>query len=215
MGCDFTPVRFQCAEYFLITACTDAGTHQYDQVDASQFRLIEAEAFPYQALDAITFDRVAGIFYRHDGAKARMVKRIVSGKHGDIPVTDLEVAMPEDLLEIRGCQQTVRRRIRGAGARQGDRSDRKTRATFCPASLDDKTAVLGAHTGTETVCTLALQVARLECSLHGANRSQKRLKARKAGQIRPRRLLSLPCRCQPPEGIFILLVVVDKSPVWR
>ena len=110
-----------------------------------------------------------------------MTQRIVFRKHGDISIADLDIAMLEHPLETGGCQQAVRSGVGGAGARQGDRSDRKARAPFCPASLDDKTTVLGAHTGTETVCTLALQIARLECSLHGANRSQKRLKAHTAG----------------------------------
>ena len=110
-----------------------------------------------------------------------MIQRVVFCKHGDISITDLDVTMPEYLLKTVGCEQTAGRRIGGAGARQGDRSDRKTRATFCPASLDDKTSVLGAHTSTETVCTLALQVARLECSLHGANRFPQKVKGPEIG----------------------------------
>lgn len=176
MGCDFTPVGFQCAEYFWVIARTDAGTNQNHQVNITHFGPVETEAFTYQTFDAIALHRIAGIFYRHNSAETRVIQRIVFCKHGDVSITDLEVAMPEYSLETGSCPQTVRRWISGDGARQGDRSDRKTRATFCPASLDDKTAVLGAHTGTETVCTLALQVARLECSLHGANRSQKKVK---------------------------------------
>jgi len=139
---------------------------------------------------------------------------VVFHKHGNVLIADLDVAMLEDSLETGRCQQAIRSGIGGADACQGSRSDRKTRATFCPASLDDKTSVLGAHTGTETVGTLTLQVAGLECSFHGANRFQKRLKARKASQIRPRRLLALPRRCQPFGQVFTWTMVVDKSPVW-
>ena len=54
----------------------------------------------------------------------------------------------------------------------------QARAPFSPPGLDHKASVLGAHPGTETVAALALQVAWLECSLHGAIRSQKRLSTR-------------------------------------
>ena len=178
MRSDFTPQDVKRAENFRVAARTDAGTDQYDQIEVAQPLPVEPEAFADQSLDTVTLDGVTGIFYRHDGAEPWMTQTIVFRKHGDGSITDLEVALPKYPLEPGGCQQTVRGRVGGACARQGNRSDRKTRATFCPASLNDKTTVLGAHTGTETVCTLALQVARLECSLHGANRSQKRLKAR-------------------------------------
>ncbi len=143
-----------------------------------------------------------------------MSQSIIFRKHGNMLIADFNVAMLEDSLETGGCQQAVRSGIGGAGARQGNRSDRKTRATFCPASLDDKTTVLGTHAGTKTVGALTLQVAGLECSLHSANRFQKRLKARTASQIRPRRLLVLLCRCQLPDYDFSWVPVVDKSPMW-
>jgi len=161
-----------------VAAGADAGAYQHHQIDIAQLRSVEPETLAYQALYAIPLDGVAGIFYRHHRPESWMTQTIVFRKHGDSSITHLDVALPKYPLEPGSCQQTVGSRVGGAGARQGNRSDRKTRATFCPASLNDKTTVLGAHTGTETVCTLALQVARLECSLHGANRSQKRLKAR-------------------------------------
>ncbi len=110
-----------------------------------------------------------------------MTQLIAFRKHGNISIAGLDVAMPKHPLETGGRQQAVRSGIGGAGARQGDRSDRQARATFCTASLDDKTTVLGAHTGTETVCTLALQIAGLECSFHGANRFPKKVKGPHSG----------------------------------
>ena len=110
-----------------------------------------------------------------------MTQLVAFRKHGNVTIADLVVAMLKYPLETGGRQQTVRSGVGGAGARQGDRSDRKARATFCTASLDDKTAVLGAHTSTEAVCTLALQIARLECSLHGANRFPKKVKGPHSG----------------------------------
>lgn len=202
MRSEFTPVGVKGMENFLVTARTDAGANQHDQIEVVQIGTVKTETFPYQAFYPIALDRITGVLYRNNGAETRVAQFIVFRKHGDISIADLDVALLEYSLETGGCQQAVRGGIGGAGARQGDGSDRKTRATFCPASLDDKTSVLGAHTGTETVSTLALQVAGLECSLHGANRFQKRLKARTASQIRPRRLLALPRRCQPFDQVF-------------
>jgi len=96
------------------------------------------------------------------------------------------------------------------------RSDRKTRATFRPARLDDEATVLGAHTGTKTVCTLALQVARLECSFHGANRFQKRLKAHSQRAKSGRAGYWLyPAAVNLYAMFFIGFKVVDKSSAGR
>ena len=39
-------------------------------------------------------------------------------------------------------------------------------ATFCAAASQNFTAILGGHTGAETMSTFAFQVAGLECSFH-------------------------------------------------
>lgn len=39
-------------------------------------------------------------------------------------------------------------------------------ATLSTTALQNQTPTLGGHTGTETVCALTLQIARLECSFH-------------------------------------------------
>jgi hypothetical protein len=51
-------------------------------------------------------------------------------------------------------------------------SDRQASAPFGPTRLYHETAALGAHPGTKTVSALALQVAGLKSSLHGAIGSQ-------------------------------------------
>jgi len=102
----------------LITARADAGANQYDQIEVIHFRTVETKAFPYQALYAIPFNRVTGILYRNHCAESRVTPFIVFRKHGDISIADLDVAMPKDSLETGGCQQAVRGRVRGAGARR-------------------------------------------------------------------------------------------------
>jgi len=178
MGSDFTPVNIKRSENFPVAATADAGANQHYKVKLAHTGPVETETFPDQAFYSIALDGITGIFDGNDCAEPWVTQIVMFHKHGEVSIADLDVAMPEDSLETGGSQQAVRSGVGGAGARQGDRSDRKTRATFSPACLDDKTTVLGAHTGTETVSTLALQVARLECSFHGANRFQKRLKAR-------------------------------------
>jgi hypothetical protein len=42
-------------------------------------------------------------------------------------------------------------------------------ATFSAAAGQNGTAIFGGHPGTETMSTLALQIAGLKCSFHGAN----------------------------------------------
>ena len=44
---------------------------------------------------------------------------------------------------------------------------KKTLATLAATVFEDAAASLGGHAGTETVVTLTLDVARLECPFHG------------------------------------------------
>lgn len=53
------------------------------------------------------------------------------------------------------------------GARRAASLHAKTLATFGTAAGQHQTTALGSHAGTETVYTLAVQVAGLICALHG------------------------------------------------
>jgi hypothetical protein len=108
---------------------------------------------------------------------------------------------------VLGCiEQAAIARITRRHKQPGKRgSGRQSCATLGATCLDDKTAILGTHTGTKSVVALALQVAGLECSLHGAIDSQKQLQARGwAGRIRPRRLLVSPRPCQPLRSALVV-----------
>ena len=63
----------------------------------------------------------------------------------------------------------MRRTRRGKPAAPGHKgrgSDRQPGPTLGTAGIDNATSILGAHTGTETMGTLTLQVAGLKCSFH-------------------------------------------------
>lgn len=198
-----TPVVVQCADYLLVAAFADTRAHQHNQVKASELRLAAAETFPDQALYPVAFDRVAGRLDRNHGAQAGTVQAIGGCQQRNQAVTGLVLAVLENSLVL-GCSEQaaiagITRRHKQPGKRG---SDRQACATLGATCLDDKTAILRAHPGTKSVVALALQVAGLKSSLHGAIDSQKQLKASSwAGRIRPRRLLVLPRRCQPLRAV--------------
>lgn len=75
---------------------------------------------------------------------------------------------PEDALVVNRLSQPYPALKTRRGGTQGNGSDRQPGAALGAACIDDATAVLGAHTGTKAMRTLALQVAWLKCSFHDA-----------------------------------------------
>lgn len=172
-----TPVVVQCADYLLVTAFADTGSHQHHEIDAGEQRLSVAEAFPYQALHPVTPDCVAGRLDRDCCAQPGAVQAICGRQHRNQTVTGLVLAVLEKPLILGRCEQAAITRITRRHEQPGGcGSDRQACAAFGPTCLDDKAAVFGAHPGTKSVGALALQVAGLKSSLHGAIGSRKTVK---------------------------------------
>ena len=168
------PMIPQRPEQLRIAARSDARSHQDHHVPARQKLLMLAEAFAYQPLDAITRYRSTAVAERHRCSQARMSERIRHRQDAHVAVGSLALALPENLLVLGRGQQAVRAGITPGSAGQGGGSNRQLRAALGPSGFDYQATVLGPHPGTETVGTLALQVAWLESSLHGAIRSEEK-----------------------------------------
>lgn len=168
------PVILQRPEHLRIAAGSEPRPHEDHQIPAGQHVLMLAEAFAYQPLDAITRYRSAGVAERYRASQAGIPERVRYRQDAHVAVGSLALALPENLLVLSRGQQPVRAGITPGSADQGGRSDRQSRAALGASGLDDQATVLGPHPGTETVSTLALQVAWLESSLHGAIRSEER-----------------------------------------
>jgi hypothetical protein len=102
-----------------------------------------------------------------------VTKTVAGRQDSDQAVTGLVLAVLENPLKP-GCgeQAAAAWIARRHNQPEKRRSDGQASAPFGPTRLDDETAALGAHPGTKTVGALALQVAGLKSSLHGAIRSQ-------------------------------------------
>ncbi len=101
----------------MVTARADTRAHQDNQVEIIHPGTVETKALPYQALDAIAFDRITGILDGNHCAESRVTQFIVFRKHGDVSIADLDVAMPEYSLKTGSGEQTVSGRVSGADAR--------------------------------------------------------------------------------------------------
>jgi hypothetical protein len=168
-----TPVGIECAVNLLIAAYADTGTNQDHQVFPGEHPLLQSKTFADQPFDPVAFHGVAGGFDRDNHAQAGVIQAVGSCQYCDQAVTGLMLALFENPLILGCAEQAV---VAGITRRHDllDKpcSGRQAGAPFGPTRLDHETAALGAHPGTKTVDALALQVAGLKCSLHGAIGSQ-------------------------------------------
>ncbi len=168
-----TPVVVQCADNLLVSAFTDAPTDQDHQIAAAEQRLLSAETFADQPFYPVALNRVTGRANRNHRSQARLLETVGGSQYRNEPVAGLVLAMLEHPLKLARAQQAATTWETCRHKRAGKRgSGRQAGAAFGSTSLDDKTAVLGAHPGTEAVVALALQVTGLKGSLHGAIASQ-------------------------------------------
>jgi len=166
-----TPVVVECADYLFVAAFTDTVTYQHHDVKAGKPSLTVAETFPNQALYPVAFNGVAGCLDRDHGAEAGMIQTVGGSQQRNQAVTGLVRAVLENPLVLGCIEQAAIARITRRHKQPGKRgSGRQSCATLGATCLDDKTAILGAHPGTESVGALALQVAGLIGSFHGTSR---------------------------------------------
>lgn len=169
MGRDFTPVFIQSVEQLLVTALGNPVARYNDQIPAFELCLMAAEALPHHALDPIALDRVTDVFLGHRGAETGVMPVVGCREHSDVPITRLDLAASEYAPVTLGFQQAYRSRVTRARATQGNSgSGRQSCTPLRAPRFDDLPAVLGTHARAKPMGALALQIAGLECSLHGA-----------------------------------------------
>jgi hypothetical protein len=168
-----TPVVVECADYLLVAARADGGPGQNHQILATEHRLMQTETFTDQALYPVSLYGTSGGLDGNGRSQTRVIQTVGDRQDRYQCIAGLVLTTPEDPLILGRREQAVSAWItRRHNQPARCRSDRQAGASLGPASVDDKAAVLGAHPGTKTVGALALQVAGLKGSLHGAIGSQ-------------------------------------------
>ncbi len=102
-----TPVGVESMDYLLVTAGADPGSNQDNQVQVSEQRLVQTEAFPDQTLDPVALDGTAGSLYRHGHAQSRVIQLIGRRQHRYQSVAGLVFAALENPLVLGACEQAV------------------------------------------------------------------------------------------------------------
>mgnify|MGYP001824832126 CR=1 FL=1 len=99
--------------------------------------------------------------------QARMLLLVGGGQYRHPAIIQSVAAAFKDTLVIFRFGEPYPTRERVAPEHKTGRSDRQPGPTLGTTGIDHTTAILGAHSGTKTMGTLALQVTGLKSSFHG------------------------------------------------
>jgi len=156
--------------YGAVVEVSDAAARQNDDIEASQCGLIVPVRFANLALHAVAPGCPPAVLLADDDPQACMPQPVRAREHEQFACRNPEPGVVENCLELRGVRQAYLPGIFRACHTSPLQalSGRQALAALRAAALQHDAPVARGHACAEAMGTLALEVARLECSFaHG------------------------------------------------